>query len=392
LKFLFKLTIILACLSLIIISCSDDPSSIGVDLIGSEYLVLNNFNTQDDSTTQTSYYYKNAGSLGLSSRIFIGKRGDLEASTLMRFDFIINDSLQDNFLDDSIKVNYAKIRLLPNYTYNDAAQSMDFTVHKISNYWTSSSYTIDSLSTLMYDNSDVISNRNFSDSLYTFNIDNNIVLSWIKSSIDTNLEKNYGVYFKPTAGSGKIVGFPAYTLYDTTYAQLTVVVEKPGFYIDTLSGFLVSDVSVISGNFPVLPDGEIAVQGGLAIESKLFFNIKNIPQNVIINNAQLILKQDTTNSVLSQSGAGSIRIFSVVDSTTDSVNTSNSILMTKQDDIFTGNITSLVSDWVNNKNNQGMILTTGTQTDNLEMIAIKGSNYADLKERPQIKVVYTSKK
>ena len=391
-KSLFKLSIILACLLLIIISCSDDPSSIGVNLIGNEYLVLNNFNTQDDSTTQTSHYYKNIGYLGLSSRIFIGKRGDLEASTLMKFDFIINDSLQDNFLDDSIKINYAGIRLLPEYTYNDAAQSMDFTVHKITNYWTSSFYTIDSLPTLTYDNTDLISNRSFNDSLYTFNIDKNIVLSWIKSSIDTNLEKNYGIYFKPTAGSGKIVGFPAFSLYDTLYAKLTVVVEKPGFYTDTLSGFLTSDVSVISGNLPTLPNGEIAVQGGLVVESKLFFDLKNIPKNVIINNAQLILNQDTTNSVLSKSGAGTIRIFSVVDSTTDSVNTSNTVLMTRQDDIFTGNITSFINNWVNYQNNQGMILTTGTQTDNLELVAIKGSNYADFKQRPQIKVVYTSKK
>ena len=151
-------------------------------------------------------------------------------------------------------------------------------------------------------------------------------------------------------------------------------------------------MSVISGNLPTLPNGEIAVQGGLVVESKLFFDLKNIPKNVIINNAQLILNQDTTNSVLSKSGAGTIRIFSVVDSTTDSVNTSNTVLMTRQDDIFTGNITSFVNNWVNYQNNQGMILTTGTQTDNLELVAIKGSNYADFKQRPQIKVVYTSKK
>lgn len=390
-KILITLTA-LAILSLFISSCADDPSSIGIDLVGSENLLVNSFNTQDDSTAQTSSSYKEVVSLGLSSRVFIGIKGNIEASTLMKFDFITADSMDDAFLNDSITITKAYIRLYPDYTYNDDQQSMDFNIYKINNYWTSSSYTIDSLPLLDYDNSvDLSFNKSFTDSIYTLDIDNNSVLDWIKSSIDTNYKKNYGIYFKPTMGSGKIVGFPGYSLSDTSFASLTVIIEKTGSYIDTISGYLTSDVSVVSGELPTLPAGEIAVQGGITVKSKLFFDIKNIPDNVVINNAQLILKQDTLNSVLSSSGAGTIRIYGVVDSTTDSLDYYTTVLMTKNDDIYTGSITPIVDRWVNDKDNQGIILTTGTQNDNLEMIAIKGSDYSVFLERPEIKVVYSKK-
>ena len=393
-KSLLKLTIIMGVLSLIILSCSDDPSSIGIGLVESESLSVNTFNTRDDSTAQTSSSYKEVVSLGLSSRIFIGKKGDLDASTLMKFDFVLPDSLKSGFLNDSITVNEATITLLPDYTYNDAQQTMDFNIYKINNYWNSSTYTIDSLQQkLDYDNStDLSSNKNFTDSIYTLNLDNSTVLSWIKSSLDTTLEKNYGIYFKPTPGSGKIVGFPAFGLSDTSYASLTVVIQREGSYTDTVIGYLTADVSVISGDLPTLPTGEIAIQGGLTVRSKLFFDINDIPENVVINKAQLILTQDTLSSVTSESGAGSIAVYSIVDSTTDSVDVYSAVLMTKQDNIFTGDITHFVDNWVNKKNNQGMILISGTQTDNLELLAIKGSNYSDLLERPLIKVTYTSKK
>ena len=391
-KSLFTSTIILGIFSLIVLSCSDDPSSIGADLIGSENLYVNTFNTQNDSTVQNSIYYKEVVSLGLSTRIFIGIKGDIEASTLMKFDFLLDDSLKNSFLNDSITVIEAEIKLYPNYTYNDAQQSMDFTIHKINNYWTSSTYTIDSLPLLMYDNQDVSSNKIFTDSIYTLDIDNNLVLSWMKTSLDTTLEKNYGIYFKPTPGSGKIIGFPAYSLSDTSYASLTVIINKAGSYVDTITGYLTSDVSVISGGLPVLPAGEIGIQGGLTVRSKLFFNITNIPENVVINNAQLIITQDTLSSVTSKSGAGSMAVFGIVDSTTDSVDVYSSVIMTKKDNIFTGNITSILDKWVNKKDNQGLIITTGTLTDNLELIAIKGSDYSNFLERPQIKVTYTSQK
>ena len=391
-KSLFTSTIILGIFSLIVLSCSDDPSSIGADLIGSENLYVNTFNTQNDSTVQNSIYYKEVVSLGLSTRIFIGIKGDIEASTLMKFDFLLDDSLKNSFLNDSITVIEAEIKLYPNYTYNDAQQSMDFTIHKINNYWTSSTYTIDSLPLLMYDNQDVSSNKIFTDSIYTLDIDNNLVLSWMKTSLDTTLEKNYGIYFKPTPGSGKIIGFPAYSLSDTSYASLTVIINKAGSYVDTITGYLTSDVSVISGDLPVLPAGEIGIQGGLTVRSKLFFNITNIPENVVINNAQLIITQDTLSSVTSKSGAGSMAVFGIVDSTTDSVDVYSSVIMTKKDNIFTGNITSILDKWVNKKDNQGLIITTGTLTDNLELIAIKGSDYSNFLERPQIKVTYTSQK
>ena len=373
-----------------IFSCSDDPSSIGIDLLEGDYLIVSTFDTQDDTVTQSSSFFKEVVPLGLSSRVLIGKRDELEATSLMDFIFFIEDSLRQDFLDDNITVNQAFMELTPTYIYTDSIAEYDFTVHEITSDW-SIGFTSDSLANLSFNAEDLSSNKNFTDSIYTFDLNNAFVLQRIINSIDTSLGQDNGLYFIPTMSTAKVVGFQALTPSSSTAAKLKIVIEKPGSFVDTIRAFIIADVSAIIAVLPVLPAVDIGVQASTTIQSKLFFDLSEVPRDIIINKAELILTEDTLNSITGSSFNPNLAGFKITDSSDVTINESTGILLAKHDNIYTGNITSFITSWINNEDNQGMVIRSASLTEGLELFAIKGSEYPDLSERPRLHIVFTSK-
>ena len=373
-----------------IFSCSDDPSSIGIDLLEGDYLIVSTFDTQDDTVTQFSSFFKEVVPLGLSSRVLIGKRDELEATSLMDFIFFIEDSLRQDFLDDNITVNQAFMELTPTYIYTDSIAEYDFTVHEITSDW-SIGFTSDSLANLSFNAEDLSSNKNFTDSIYTFDLNNDFVLQRIINSIDTSLGQDNGLYFIPTMSTAKVVGFQALTPTSSTAAKLKIVIEKPGSFVDTIRAFIFADVSAIIADLPVLPAVDIGVQASTTIQSKLFFDLSEVPRDIIINKAELILTEDTLNSITGSSFNPNLAVFKITDSSDVTINESTGILLPKHDNIYTGNITSFITSWINNEDNQGMVIRSASLTEGLELFAIKGSEYPDLSERPRLHIVFTSK-
>ena len=373
-----------------LLSCSDDPSSIGIDLLDGDYLVVNTFDTQDDTVTQSSSFFKEVVPLGFSNYVLIGKRDELEATTLMKFVFSIEDSLSQDFLDDNIIINEAFIELTPTYIYTDSIADYDFTVHEITSDW-SLDFTSDSLDFLSYNMDDLSSNKNFTDSIYTFDLNNDFVLQWIKNSIDTSLGENKGLYFIPTMNTGKVVGFQALTPLSSDAAKLRVVIEKPGSFVDTIRAFILADISTVITDLPNLPAEDIGVQASTTIQSRLFFDLSQIPRDISINKAELILTEDTLYSITGSSFNSNLAVFRITDSSDVTVDESTRILLGKNNNIFTGNITSFIISWIANDNNQGMVIRPASLTERLELFAIKGSEYPALSERPRLRIVYTSK-
>ncbi|MEJ2103460.1 MAG: hypothetical protein P8X47_02655, partial [Ignavibacteriaceae bacterium] len=256
---------------LLFISCSDEPSSIGINLVGSDDITVKTFDSNVDSIAQNSSYFKNVIPLGTSDWILIGKKQNTTASTLMKFIFSLPDTLKSDVLEDSINVTSAWIQLRNRYTYTsaDTLGTMNFTVHKVNSSWSSSAFTIDSLSKLQYDMNDISSNISPNDTAYTFNVSNSVPLAWMKNSADNTLESNFGIYLTPTASSNKVVAFQALTALSTQAAKLYVVIEKSGEYVDTINGFIAADISLVDSPLPNLPAGLMCVQSGVAENSKL---------------------------------------------------------------------------------------------------------------------------
>jgi hypothetical protein len=375
--------------SIIFLSCSDEPSSIGVDLLEGDFVTVSTFDSQDDSVYQSSSDFKKVVSLGFARRILIGKRDDVEASTLMRFIFVINDTLRQDFLDGNIQINESIIDLDPVYTYADTMEAFDFTVHEITSNWTSNGFTSDSLPDLTYESADLSSNKNFTDSLYSFNLGNELVLSWIKFSIDSSQGSNKGIYYKPTASSGKVVGFQALTLTSTTAAKLNIVIEKSGSWIDTINGFIFEDVSVAETGSSSLPKDWIGIQSSITFQSRLFFDLSEADSDVVVNNAELLLTIDSLNTVTGSSFNNNLIAFRVTDSTTNAFDESFSVTLIKVNNSYIGDITSFVNFWLNSRDNYGLLIRSQSYIEGLELFAIKGSNAPLLSERPRLKIVFT---
>jgi len=391
LKYPLSIIVIIIFIIINFISCSDDPpTSIGIDLLDGDFLIVSTFDTQDDSVTQFSSFFKEVVPLGLSSKVLIGKRDELEATALMDFAFFIVDSLQQDFLDGNITVNQAFIELTPQYTYTDTNAAYDFTVHQITSNW-SLGFTSDSLANLTYDQADLSSNKNFTDSIYTFDLDNDFVLQWIKNSIDSSLGENNGIYYKPTMSTGKVVGFQALTTTSTDAAKLKVVIEKQGSFVDTIRAFIFADVSAVEADLPVLPVVDIGVQASVTIQSKLFFDLSEVPPDIVINKAELILTEDTLSSITGSSFDSNLLVFKITDSSDVTIDEGIAILLSKKNNIYTGDITSFVTSWINNEDNQGILVQPASLIEGLELFAIRGSEYPEFSERPRLRIVFTSK-
>ena len=56
-----------------------------------------------------------------------------------------------------------------------------------------------------------------------------------------------------------------------------------------------------------------------------------------------------------------------------------------------GDITSFITSWITNGDNQGMVIRPASLIEGLELFAIKGSESPELSERPRLRIVFTSK-
>lgn len=390
-KFNYSLPILFLLITLLLSSCTDEPSSLGIELIGSENISAKIFDTAVDTTQQSSSFFKKIIPLGSTDWILIGRYQDIKASTLMKFVFGLPDSLKEDLKDGNINVLDSWVILTNRYIYTDSLATMNFSVHKVNSSWSSSSFTIDSLPNLNYEANDVSSQFTSSDTLYTFHLDSALPLAWMTFTADNTLESNFGIYLDPSVSSTKVVGFQAFTAISSEAAKLFVVIEKPGVYVDTINGFVSADISIVDRpNLPTLPAGLISVQSSVAINSRLSFSLDEIPVSIVINKAELFITPDTILSVKGSSFSNSLRVTSL--KYADSLNTQGSpIFLTLKDNKYTGDVTSFVRNWINIKENYGVLIEAGSPTSGLEFFALKGSDYFEISERPRLRITYTVK-
>ncbi len=386
---MIKNSVIVLLTAFFISSCSDAPTPIGVNLLGDDYIGYKTVNSVDDSIGQTSTYYHETLSLGSSDMLLLGTAKDVEASTLIRFSTALGDSISLDINNNSINVTSAVIQLHRIYAFGDTLAPFDFSVHKVNSEWTSN-FTEDSLAGLQYDAEDVSTQKEITDTITNITISNELILEWLKAAADTNLPAQNGIYLIPAQGLNHIIGYHALTTDYTDYPTIYAVIEKPGVYTDTLIFYGTYDVSIVKGNLPSLSAENIAVRSGYAIFSRLFFNIPKLPNNAVINDAELTLNVDTLETVVGTNYYNAVDTYFSLDSTNRDSISSSYVTLTRVGSQFTGSITGFVREWVKGNNN-GLILTTSSTLDGVELFAIKGSSSANLNDRPFLKITYTAK-
>lgn len=377
-------------------ACNDEPSSLGIEILESDYIEVKTFNSQTDSIGQNSSYFKRIVSLGSSDWILIGKNQTtnqtITSSALMKFIFGFPDSIVTDIENDSLTVLDSWVVLTNKYLFGDSLDLMEFTTHEITAFWPPNTFTIDDLPSLQYDPQNIGTDLTTSDTLYTFHIDDNqLVYSWMQNSIDTNTVKNYGIYIEPTSNSNKIIGFQALTFLSSDAAKLNVVIEKPGSYVDTIQGFVQVDISAVAGTEPVLTQGLTCVQSSVTFNSKLKFDVGVLPVGLVINKANLILTADSANSAFGSSFTNSLRAYILASN--DSLDTEgNPITLSYSNNEYSGDITNYVRTWISKNENYGMLIQPANLILGTEFFALKGSDYPDVNLRPRVVITYTVKK
>jgi hypothetical protein len=390
--------IVLVFITLNFVSCSEDPTSIGAAFLTKDLINLDSLDSFKDTMPQFSYTYKHVIPLGFSYDLLLGVKGNNVATMLLSFNIGLPDSIKTDLINNpnSLQVTSATVQLTKYYNYGDSTANLDYSVHSVSasTPWTSTGFTIDSLPNLQYDAADVSSNKTFSDTLYQFNLANDLALKWLNINANAQTPDN-GIVLIPTQNSNKIVGF--YALTPTTsigIPYLVVVLSKPGVYAnDTLKFSTTSDLSVVSGTVPPNQTENIFVQSSVELESRIQFDVlSKVPKNAIINYAELQLTIDTTQSVFGSTFTDQLLAYYITDSThIDSLST-NQVTLNRSGSLYTGNITSYVQNWLSTKINEGIQIRANTYDTGLELWAIKGSNAADHTKRPRLKIIYTNKK
>lgn len=372
------------------LNCSDEPTSIGKGGLPDEDLIdFLTINSAEDSLSQSSSYFHKVIQLGTAERILLGKHDNVEASLLMKYQISLADSLKNDILNNSINVVSSEMEFYQTYRFGEESAQFDFTVHKINSNW-SVGFSEDSIAFLSFDAEDLSGQKSVNDSITTSVISNQLILDWMRIAADTNLQDDNGVFIKPTGNTFKVLGYQALTTAFTNLPVVKVVIEKPGVYMDTLTFPSTLDVGVVEGSLPPVSVENIPLRAGYIINSTLSFILPDLHENIIVNNAELLLKLDTLETIVGSQFTNALFAHFLFDSSnTDSI--SSPVTLSRSEDFFVGNITGFVREWVSGNNN-GLLIATASPATGVELFSIKGSNAFNITDRPLLKINYTKLK
>lgn len=386
----FFLSFISAITFFLLISCNDSPTDLGVGYLNQDGVNLSKFDTSVDSMPQFSSNFKNVYSLGGSDQLLIGKAENITAHSLIKFIFAIPDTIKTELLARNLTVIDSWVELIKDYRFSDSAATFDYQVFKINSSWTSSKFTSDSLAILSYDNTDLSFNRTTeNDTVYSFHLDTTLTSSWLQNYVDTTVATNYGILISPTANTQKVLGFTAFNTSGVDDPRLRIVVQKPGEYVDTLIGYVNTDISAVLGDLPNVGIENLAIQSSLTSEAKLFFDLSVLPKNITINSAILTFTVDTLQTKTGSSFTNSLRVFLLDDSIKNELNTNYVYTLSRSGATYKGDITNILRAWNNNVSNEGMLIKATSESRGIEIFAIKGSNAANISERPKLEIVFS---
>lgn len=374
-----------------IVSCNDSPTDLGTEFLSQDGVEVLKLDSSIDSIPQTSKSFKNVFALGGASQLLLGKAENITSHVLLKFIFAIPDSINNELKLRNLTVIDSYVEMFKNYSFGDSNSAFDYNVYKVNEQWSSSTFTADSFAFLDYDNSlDLSFNRTpGNDSLYSFHLDTTLTSSWLQNYADSSVASNYGIVLSPTDNTQKVVGFTAFNINGEDDPRLKIVVQKQGSYLDTLIGYIATDLSVVLGEVPNVGAENLAIQSSLTSEAKLFFDLSVIPKDVVINSATLTLTVDTLATKVGSSFTNKLSVYLLDDSATNKLNTNYLYALERKGATFTGGITNILRAWNNNVSNQGLLIKSSSEFRGVEIFAIKGSNASIIEQRPKLEIVYS---
>ena len=355
--------------------CSEEPSSVGIGLLSSQDLIQLD-TTEITAATGTSI--RKHINTGLSANLLVGKVLGYEARALLKFS-PIPDTLK------TVTVLSANLILNPGYRFGSPENVLAFTVHKMTQGWTQTGVTWDSIATNSYESTvrgtftRVVAD---SDSV-AVSLDTSMVRNWLQVA---GTEAIHGVILVPTAASNTILGFRSFQ--SDNIPRLVVVYSKNGVQ-STITLSAGQDAYVADIENLATDPGLLYVQAGVAYHSILRFDFSQVPEHAGIHRATLELTLNRATSRLNSQSVDSVIAFFL--STGDSISLGSGVFGFRQDsilDVYTFRITSNVQRWVNGRANFGLQIEAFAVSTTLDLFTFFSPS-ADATLRPRLKVFYS---
>lgn len=377
-------------------ACEDDPSSVGQSLL--EDQDLTNIYTFETTSSVIKPSYMDSIALGAASRTLIGKTEKLEAIGLWKFYFEVPDSIETEVNADNLNILSSQVTLRPTYWFGEKNAPWGFSAYEVSSTWGSTNFNKDTLNNLIYESTDLSSNLQFvDDTTITFDLDADIAYNWIKFSMNDSTLENEGIIIIPNASTNKIVGFPALTsvVDDDVLPQLSLIVESPGSFVDTLNATLINDAYAVRGDSPDPVENRIMLQSGLTVRSSIMFDVSGLPENSVIVDALLSVYPDSLNSEFGSKGTDTLVVSLLTDFNNNTVEEEDNIYsfqLQNNGNVYQGNIRRYVQYWIDELDNQGMQLKLSDEDRAVTKLAIYDNNISDETLKPRLQIIYTNVK
>lgn len=376
-------------------ACDDDPTSLGVDLLpDSDFLELVHVNSRELNLQQRVSVFTDSISTGNSSRILLGKYDNLESYMLIKFNFVLPDSITSALENDELKIVDSWIELQPNYVLGDSVfNNFMFSVYRVNAQWNPNTFTADSLDVLDYDNTELADNFSYSDTTIQFNISQNVVFGWLKRQVDDTQPDDNGILFVPRT-ENMVLGFQALTFNPVDpQPNLKIILEKQGEFTDTISATPTSDVHIIKGTEPQTIPGSFILQDGLPLRAKYWIDLSKLPQNSAVNKAKLTFYVNKEATVQGNVKSDSLALYIYSDSLKNSIEKDyGRIILKREFDTYTGDVTSYVQRWINGLENQGIRINLTDEARALSKIVLYSPDVADTSKKPLLEIDYLIKK
>lgn len=388
-----RLSFFVVTLTVVFISCNQDPTSVGSNLISEQdKFTFQQLNSDQSNINQSSSYYDFKPKLGTAEYLLLGKTPYAESSIMFRFNIYIPDSTLTRFNNGEVNIKEAWMKMIPRYTLGDKSSNFDFSVHQVRSAWSAPGFNRDSIPKLTYDAADVKSGLVVTDTTVKFNLNTNVIKEWFRVKKDNTAPKNNGIILKPGSVS-KMLGFLAVqpnAKYYETYIYL--ILERPNYYKDTLVVSPDEDVHFVTGTLPQVSNN-LYLEGGYSIRGSLFFDISSLPKNSIINKAIIELTADPSKELDGSNKSDSVLVQLLADSTAKKLADSvNFALLSRTGNLFSGDVTWALQRVLNGSSYQGFLLSLWDEYSSAARIAFYGSKDSNKALRPKLKITYMQKK
>ena len=385
-------------LTVLLISCNQDPTSVGSNLLSEkDKFTFHQIDGDSANLYQKTSFFEIVPKLGASQYLLLGKTPYSESSILYRYQVYLPDTTLARISKNEVYVKKAWIEMKPRSVIGDSTSNFDFSVHQMRSNWSALGFDRDSIKSanFHYDQTDVKSGLTVTDTTVRFDLKPEVLKEWFLYAYDSTRAKNNGIILVP-GNTSQMRGFVAVQPGATTYENyLFLILERPGYYLDTLAVWPDEDVHVVTrrAGFTPAVNNDFYLEGSYSLRGSIFFDLTSIPKTAIINKATLELTVDHSNELDGSLSSDSLYVQLMGDSTAHKVSSDSLSLsfLSRKANVFSGDISWAIQKWLNGAPNQGLMFTLYDEYSSAARIAFYGSKEPNKALRPKLKITYLQK-